>query len=432
MKIIVFNIKKCLILTVLLSLLSSAIIYGQDSLSLGTNHVTQKDLGDVIRKALKKPPKEKPESAGSLILLPIIGSNPATGFMFGVGGQYAFKVPGSTKYSAFMGSVQITTKSQLLFLLKNNIYTKNNRFFLSGDWRFQIFSQDTYGLGTNSPDGGIVDYQYSVLGLQTSEDSLAQPMKFNFARLYQSVSYKLAEGLYAGIGYNMDSYSKIVDQKLRLNPGDSLLTSHYAYSTYYGYPTDSYFSSALNMNVIYDTRDNMINSYKGMYAMISWRGGLKVLGNKYNSNLFQFEYRSFHRLSVSNPRHLLAFWLMGSFSGEGEFPYMILPATAYDQRGRSARGYVQGRFRGSNLVYGEAEYRFPLSKPGGILGGVVFVNASTADNAKQNLKLFGSVRPAGGFGLRIMADKRSRTNLCVDYGIGYKSSGFYLAASETF
>ena len=97
--------------------------------------------------ALNKPPKVKPESAGSLLLLPIIGSNPATGFMIGVGGQYAFKVPGSSLYSAFMGSVQFTTKSQVLFLLKNNIYTKNNRFFLSGDWRFQIFSQDTWGLG---------------------------------------------------------------------------------------------------------------------------------------------------------------------------------------------------------------------------------------------------------------------------------------------
>lgn len=420
------------ILIVLLNLLASVMTYGQDTMSVGADQITQKDLGDVIRKALNKPPKEKPESAGSLILLPIIGSNPATGFMVGVGGQYAFKVPGSTLYSAFMGSAQITTKSQMLFLLKNNIYTKDNRFFLSGDWRFQIFSQDTYGLGTNSPEGGIVDYQYSLLGLQTAADSLAQPMKFNFARLYQSVSYKLSEGLYAGIGYNFDSYSKIVDEKLRLNPGDSLLTSHYAYNTIYGFKTVSYYSSALNMNVIYDTRDNMINAYKGYYAMVSWRGGLKVLGNKYNSNLFSFEYRSFHSFSKSNPRHLLAFWVMGNFSGEGEFPYMILPATAYDQRGRSGRGYVQGRFRGSNLVYGEAEYRFPLSKPGGILGGVVFVNASTADNVKQNLKLFGSVKPAGGFGLRIMADKRSRTNLCVDYAFGNKSSGFYLAASETF
>ena len=420
------------VLIVMLNFAISGIIHGQDSLKIRRDAVIEKDLSDVIRAALHKPPKNKPESAGSLLLLPIIGSNPATGFMLGVGGQYAFKVPGSTLYSAFMGSVQFTTKSQVLFLLKNNIYTKNNRFFLSGDWRFQIFSQDTYGLGTNSPEGGIIDYQYNLLGLQTSRDSLAQPMKFDFARLHQSVSIKIIDGFYAGLGYNFDSYFKIVDEKLRLDPGDTLLTSHYAFNTNYGHRTDQYYSSALNVNMILDTRDNMINSYKGIYAMVSWRGGLKILGNKDNTNIFQFEWRSFHGLSKSNPRHLIAFWLMGNFSRAGEFPYMILPATAYDQRGRSARGYTQGRFRGNNLLYGEAEYRFPLSKPGGILGGVLFANATTATNPAQDLKLFGSVKPGYGFGLRIMADKKSRTSLAVDYGIGNRSSGFYLAASETF
>ncbi len=426
------NFARCNILSLFLFLTLTGLVKGQDSLTIAGDTLIQKDLSDVIRSAMHKPPKDKPASAGSLLLLPIIGSNPATGFMFGVGGQYAFKVPGSTLYSAFMGSAQVTTKSQVLFLLKNNIYTKNNRFFLSGDWRFLIYSQDTYGLGTNSPDGGILDYQYNLLGMQTSTDSLAQPMKFDFARLYQSVSIKLKDGFYAGIGYNFDSYFKIVDQKLRLNPGDSLITSHYAYNTYYGFKTDHYFSSALNLNLIMDTRDNMINTYKGILAMISWRGGLKVLGNKYTASLFQFEWRSFHGLSKSNPKHLIAFWLLGNFSKSGQFPYMILPATAYDQRSRSARGYAQGRFRGPNLLYGEAEYRFPLSKPGGILGGVLFVNASTSDNKAQDLKLFGSVKPGYGLGLRILADKKTRTNLAIDYAFGNKSSGFYLAASETF
>jgi hypothetical protein len=119
---------------------------------------------------------------------------------------------------------------------------------------------------------------------------------------------------------------------------------------------------------------------------------------------------------------------MGNFSKAGEFPYMILPATAYDQLGISARGYTQGLFRGDNLVYGEVECRFPLSKPGGVL----FVNATTADNSYSGLKLFSSIKPGYGLGLRIMADKRSRTSLCVDYGFGSHSSGFYLAASETF
>jgi hypothetical protein len=404
----------------------------EDSIKVKNDTIVEKDLSDVIRKALHKPPKVKPENAGSLLLLPIIGSNPATGFMLGVGGQYAFKVPGSTLYSLFMGSVQFTTKSQALFLLKNNIYTKDNRFFLTGDWRFQIYSQDTYGLGTNAPEGGIVDYQYNLLGLQTSDDSLAQPMKFDFARIHQIVTCQVSNRFYVGVGYNYDSYFKIVDEKLRLNPGDTLLTSHYTYNTHYGFSTEKYFSSALAVNLILDTRDNMINAYKGIYANLSWYTGLKILGNQSNSNLIQFEWRSFHGISVRNPKHLIAFWLMGSFSPAGDFPYMILPATAYDQRGRSARGYTQGRFRGNNLVYGEAEYRFPLSQPGGILGGVLFVNATTADNPAQDLKLFGSIKPGYGLGLRILADKKSRTNLSIDYGFGIRSSGFYLAASETF
>ena len=84
------------------------------------------------------------------------------------------------------------------------------------------------------------------------------------------------------------------------------------------------------------------------------------------------------------------------------------------------------------MVYGEAEYRFPISKCGGILGGVLFLNATTTDNSALSLNLFESIKPGYGGGLRIMVDKRSRTNLAVDVGFGQKSFGFYLAASETF
>jgi len=34
--------------------------------------------------------------------------------------------------------------------------------------------------------------------------------------------------------------------------------------------------------------------------------------------------------------------------------------------------------------------------------------------------------------VRIMVDKHSRINLAIDIGLGDKSGGFYLAASETF
>jgi hypothetical protein len=343
----------------------------------------QKDLPDILRAALNKPPKTATGS-GSFLLIPIIGSNPATGFMFGIGGQYGFKMSGGdTRYSMLSGSVQVTTKKQTIFLLKNNIYTKNNNIFFTGDWRFLIYSQPTYGLGSDAPDGGLLDYQVGLGGAETSIDSLAQPLSYNFLRLYQSASFRILkrhEGFYLGVGYCLDHYSKIVDEKLRLNPGDSLITSHYAYSKHYGFNTETYAISTLNLNFIYDTRDNMINPYKGQFLMINWRGGPTFLGNDNPVSFFHVEWRSFHPLSVKNPRHLLAFWAMGDFTPEGKFPYMTLPATAYDQRSRSARGYTQGRFRGNNMLYGEAEYRFPLSECGGIWGGVLFVNGTTASS----------------------------------------------------
>jgi len=176
----------------------------------------------------------------------------------------------------------------------------------------------------------------------------------------------------------------------------------------------------------------MINPYKGNFLLLSWRGAFEFLGNKTNSSFIHAEWRSFHPLSAKNPRHLMAFWFLGDFTPEGEFPYLILPATAYDQRSRSARGYTQGRYRGNNYVYGEAEYRFPLSSCGGIWGGVLFMNATTASNPITSMKLFESVKPGYGLGLRVMVDKKTRTNLAIDLGFGDKSSGFYLAASETF
>ena len=86
------------------------------------------------------------------------------------------------------------------------------------------------------------------------------------------------------------------------------------------------------------------------------------------------------------------------------------------------------------MVYSEAEYRFPISRCGGIVGGVVFVNATTTDNpsAAKPLGLFDYIAPAYGFGFRMKVDKRSRTNLQLDFGFGDKATAVYLGAAETF
>jgi hypothetical protein len=46
--------------------------------------------------------------------------------------------------------------------------------------------------------------------------------------------------------------------------------------------------------------------------------------------------------------------------------------------------------------------------------------------------LFQYIAPGYGLGLRMMVDKKSRTNLQLDIGFGNQSSGVYLGAAETF
>jgi len=124
----------------------------------------------------------------------------------------------------------------------------------------------------------------------------------------------------------------------------------------------------------------------------------------------------------------------------GEIPYLHLPASAYDMRNRIGRGYVAGRFRGPGWVTAETEYRFPLTK-NGLLGGVLFASATTTSRdaivvgteSLPKLNLFEALRPAGGFGARLMLNRTGRLNLTVDMAFGQNGAkGFYFAVGETF
>lgn len=410
-------------------MLLPAVLLAQDAVQ--QNNCIQRDLPDLINSLHNHPKPPKQPKSGSLLLIPSISANPATGISFGVGGQYTLggKQEGS-QYSLVNGGVSVTTKRQLLISLKNNIFLKADKIFLSGDWRFLLYSLPTYGLGTSAPTGGALDIQYAANGWVATDDSLVQPMKFNHLRFHQTISWRVSKSIFVGVGYHLDWMNHIIDQKLdTIRP---LYTSHYLYNKNFGFDTKSYLISGVSINASLNTRDNLVNAYKGVFANFNWRLYPQFLGSNKTASLLNLEWRSFHGLSARNPRHLVAFWMMGTFSQTGKLPYLVLPAMGYDQRGRSGRGYVQGRFRGTSLVYSEAEYRFPISPCGGIFGGVVFANMTTASFKETNEQLFDAVAPGYGFGLRMMVDKKSKTNIGVDVGFGKKSSGVYFGASETF
>jgi outer membrane protein assembly factor BamA len=384
------------------------------------------DLGDVFRKLfkIKKPPKPK---TSAIFIAPSFSSSPATGFAFGATVQGAFRM-GTGNLSAFQVNALYTTKNQVMIFLKNNIYAKNNKIFLSGDWRYFSYTETTFGLGTNAPEGSLPYYQnYNGLGDPT--DSLAQPMKFNYFKVHQTMSFIVWPGFYAGPGIHLDLYSNIQD--LKLDTALREITSHYAYSKKNDFDPREYTVFGLSLNLVYDTRDNIVNSYKGMYANLNFRVNPEFLGSDHNSSSLWAEYRYFTNLSKKEAK-ILAFWFIGSFTTSGKMPYLNLPALGYDQRSKSGRGYASGRFRGQQMLYAETEYRFPISKCNKFLGGVVFLNATSTNNKDAGISLLKYIQPGVGVGLRVLFNKTARMNMQIDYGVGKEGGGVYFGASEVF
>lgn len=425
------------------------VAFSSKDTALNKINCQQGTIGDLFRKKDKPP---KPPRKFMALILPNISSNPTNGFLLGIGGSFGWYMgpKENTRVSSAPFTVAVTSKSQLITFIKHNIYTVENRFFLQGDWKYLIYSQPTYGLGTNAPSDANIPSEISWMGEGT--DSAYFPMKYNYLKIHEIINTRVTGELYAGIGYHLDFYTSIRDEYYRpaVPATDStpakpeLITPHRYYCRTRGFDSTRYLLSGVSLNVVYDTRDNQICPYKGIYANINYRVNPTFLGSTKNSQTLWLEFRTYLSLSANTPRHLIGFWAFGDFllSKSGSLPFLTMPYLGEDQRARSGRGFVNGRFRGNSIVYGEVEYRFPIWPCSHIIGGVLFANATTTNNTdplypERNVRLFEYVCPGVGIGLRIMINKYFRTNINLDYAIGFNrngmdSRGFYFSGQETF
>jgi outer membrane protein assembly factor BamA len=365
----------------------------------------------------------KPIKNSFLLIIPVVGVQPATGFSYGATAQYTFKGTDLLdKYSSANVGVTYTTKDQLLVNVKNNILLKNNKLFLRGDYRLYVFTQPNYGLGTNIIPKRGESSDFDI-------ESIKEPMDYNYFKFHQTVSWEVKNHFYVGGGVELDWYSSIVDKNLDIANGK--FTNHYEYNVSNGFSENEYFVNGLSFNLIYDSRDNQINTRKGWFASVDCRFNWGLFNEQRGSNVVFTEFRYFLPLDPNRQNFVLGFWAYGQFVAKGVVPYLNLPSIGWDQRSRSGEGYTQGLFRGDNLAYFQTELRFPITC-NQLLSGTVFANFTTASNKVDNVKLLQYVQPAVGIGLRILIDKATRTNLVLDYAVGNKSNGFYLNAGESF
>lgn len=293
---------------------------------------------------------------------------------------------------------------QFNFPIRANIWSPNNAWNYQVDTRFSIYPQYTWGLGAGQ-----------------NEDS-KMLIRYQYYRLYISALKRIRPYFLMGFGYDLDYH-------IHIRPVvDSLDMQKFTGYKFGTAKNSNSFSEGPTLNLLYDTRNNQINPLPGMYLNMVYRVNLKFLGSNTDWHSLYLDARKY--ISLSNKgQNVLALWSYFWTTMGSNPPYLSLPAIGGEPYQRSGRGFYPGRYVGKSLFYAEAEYRRDISDDG-LFGFVLFANINTV--TEPDTHQFSYLHAAAGPGLRIKFNKRSGSNVGIDFGVSKDYYSFYINLGETF
>jgi len=385
--------------------------------------LTQYDIADLAR-AIFYPNRNKRDVVPTVItIIPNIAANPTIGFQIGikaVGGKKLGKDP-ATFMSVAATSATITTKGIINFYFTHNVFTEGNKWNIQGSLVAARSVVPDYGLGI-----GVGDYSSIENQVLTNPERTGYVFHSLFLSFREKIYKEVRKNLFAGAGVSFDIRRRVED---RFSP--TPVTPYTIYNKRMGYSNNHYSSNGLLFNVQFTTRDNQNRAYRGMYADAGFRLNQTWMGSTKNALQFTADVRKYWSLSSRNPEHVIAWWNWGAYLIRGSLPYLELAGIGKDPASRSGRGYKIGYFKGTQFQYSEIEYRFPIMT-NKFISGAAFFNIQSS-NDLVGTRLFQQWQPGGGAGLRVLFNKSTRTNLCLDYAFGkFGSGGFFLGINETF
>lgn len=327
-------------------------------------------------------------------VIPSVGYSPETRWYFGGNATTLFKLHKNdtlTRTSNASFDVLYTQNRQAYIGLEYNLFFKKEEYMLRGINEWIDFNLDYFGIGPQSPN---------------------TPETFDFRQLTldNTVFKKLNGKTFIGIGYRYSLW-----QTLRTQPGGLLEfdnPAHYKQSV----------SSGAMFTYLVDSRDNIVNTFKGGLFNFSLTLNNKWLGSTANNPNINIEASKFYNVNRFN--HILAFHALGNFNF-GEVPFAEYSVLGSENM---KRGYYSGRYRDKQFAAMQAEYRFPIYKR---LGMVVFGAMGDVASSMQTFTVQ-TIKFSGGAGLRYMLFKDERLNLRLDYGITNQSGFIYIGIGEAF
>jgi hypothetical protein len=351
-----------------------------------------------------------PQSHRSLYFsfLPVSSQAPGAGIALLTSttiGFYLSSLP-KTSFSTIVFSPYVTFDGRIGFTLKSNLWLARNKWEIIGDTRYLYYPQDTWGLG------GSFDDENRLL------------INYKYVRFYETILRRIRPDFLIGLGYHADAHFDIRS----LNDSPTLAKfSGYPYGTG---SSENSFSSGLSANILYDERKNEFNPLPGFYGNLVFRVNSTNLGGNTNWQSLYLDLRRYISFSGDEHQNMLAFWTFYWTVFKSHAPYLDLPSIGWDPyQQRSGRGILQNRYRGNSLFYLESEYRKDITE-NGLFGFVLFANLNSV--TEPVTYQFEYLHLAAGGGLRMKFNKRSGTNICLDYGVSRGYSAVYLNLGETF
>lgn len=339
-------------------------------------------------------------------ILPAIGYSLQTSWAVAVNYSLGFnnsdKADTNTSISSINTSITYTLNKQIILPFQANIWSKNKKFNWITDLRYLHYPSLTYGLG----------------GRSSIENETT--LNYNFIKLHQILLRELAPHFYGGAGFYYDLYWNIEEL-------DKPIFGTTAFEKYGFSSTEK--AVGIPVKILYDSRLNSITPTNGLFANIIYRPSFTFLGSDNNWHSLLLEARKYLHFPKKS-KNIIALWSYNVFTLSGKPPYLFLPSTSWDDFYNTGRGYIQGRYRGKDMVYFETEYRFGITK-NGFLGWVVFANAQSF--SKDLKSQFSVIAPGYGAGVRLRLNKHTGTNICIDYAFGKDgSNGLFVNLGEVF
>jgi hypothetical protein len=358
-------------------------------------------LGSPLRAHADEPAPSEPSDGAaasglevSATVFPAIVYTPETSLLFAFGGFWIFKdleQPPDVLPSSLLVGATYTLRGQILGIAKPELFWEQGRHHALLEIGYEYTPTSFFGVGNEQALAQEEEYAARVARLETLVER----------RMWRRLSLGVVSETRHERFVELEPDGELAQGGLRGSRGGWI--------------------SGVGASAAWDARDSAFQPTDGVWARLTASNYAPWLGSDFRFWQAILDARAYwpfwgeQVLAVQGWTHLQG----------GGVPFQRLATVGGSER---LRGVFGGRFRDRRALVAQVEHRWPLWWRFGL---VEFIGVGRVWDDWRDLASDGW-HPAGGVGLRFLADEPNRVNLRFDVGVAEDEVNFYLNFLEAF